>query len=150
MLSHLLWWPMLCLWSVFLPRPLIFWDGPHSTSYLSLHLRILLERSKNLRFTGNILVSQPGEFGKPQPLASLALERDYLISHHYSPILSYSLPYSLSFAFLLSVTFLDLASHIPWAWEAQPYCQSSSQASRDLNHRIFAFWVCLIHHLINC
>ena len=68
-------------------------------------------------FTGKILETQPGEFGKPQRLASLAL----LLPRGTAllPAITLSLTLSpllfLSFAFLLSVAFLDLASHFLWA-----------------------------------
>ena len=76
-----------------------------SDSYLSLRLRILPRRRENLNFTLNYWRSESEEYDKPQPLASLGLEG------RYSPLLSHP----LSFAFLLSVAFLDLASGLSWA-----------------------------------
>ena len=43
-LSYILSWPTFCLWSVYLKK---------FTSCLSLHLQILSQWSKNLKFTGN-------------------------------------------------------------------------------------------------
>ena len=154
-------------------HPLIFWGGPNSacgvcfslnksTSYQSLHLWILSGRSKNLKFTWNVLA-------KPARRIQEASASLLPCAGGAASLSTISLALSLapSVAHSLSLTLLERGEkkpsrHFPplspglqlLTVHAHRECREKFPAvltaARDLKHRLFALWVCLIHRLINC